>query len=39
MVYVNDIDFSVCGKLLKFANDTKLLSAGSTVGEIVFIIS
>ena len=39
MTYVNDIDFSVCGKLLKFADDTKLLSAVSTIGEIVLIIS
>ena len=34
IIYVTDIDFSLSGKLLKFADDTKLFSVVSTVEEI-----
>ena len=32
--YVNNVDFLVCCKLLKFVDDTKLFSVVSTVEEI-----
>ena len=35
LIYINDIDDSVCSKLLKFADDTKVFSVVSTKDDIV----
>jgi len=34
LVYINDIDDSLCAKLLKFADDTKVFSVVSTKNDI-----
>jgi len=34
LIYINDIDVSVCAKLLKFANDMKVFSIVSTKNDI-----
>jgi len=34
LIYINDIDDSVCTKLLKFADDTKVFSVVSTKNDI-----
>jgi len=34
LIYLNDIDDSVCAKLLKFADDTKVFSLVSTKNDI-----
>ena len=34
LIYINDIDDSVCNKFLKFANDTKVYSLVSNRKEI-----
>jgi len=34
IIYINDLDDSVCSKVLKFADDTKLFSVESNANDI-----